>query len=95
MSVYDLLNSYHELEDELIMLTGFNVRTLVDKLEAGYTIEPPEDDKCTLHLVDIAGVDDNFAVYMMGPGVEWDDLTKYEKRLIYESQKYLLNKKRR
>lgn len=85
---------YKDLEKELIELTGYNFDTLIDKLKAGYTIEDREEN-LTPHLVDITYVDDNFAVYVMGPDVKWDDLTDYEKRLVYESQKYRADKARR
>lgn len=35
------LNSYVDLENELIKLAGFNLRTLIDKLKAGYTLQEP------------------------------------------------------
>lgn len=91
----DCLNTYVERENDLIKLAGFNLRALIDKLKAGYTIEAPKEENLTPHLVDVSYVDDNFAVYVMGPGVEWDDLTDHEKRLVYETLKYELYKKRR
>lgn len=102
MSVYHgeylrgALDSYHELEDELIMLTGFNVSTLVNKLKAGYTIEPPVEENLTPHLVDISSMlgdywDQDFRVYEMAPGVEWDDLTEYEQRKFLVSYSKFMN----
>lgn len=83
---------YKDLEKELITLTGHNLERLVHELKNGASIVYP--DESTPHLVDVSYVDDNFAVYVMGPDVEWDDLTDYEKRLVYESQKYRADKAR-
>lgn len=43
----DILNTYVEQENDLIKLAGFNLRILINKLKAGYTIEPPTEDKLT------------------------------------------------
>lgn len=88
---------YVEDELELIKLAGFNLSTLIDKLKAGYTIEAPKEKDWAPHLLSCACSDDwaqgMTEVYMLNVDYGWDDLTDYEKRLVYESQKYLLNKK--
>lgn len=94
----DVLQSYVDLENDLIKLAGFNLRSLIDKLKNGYTIEEPKEENLTPHLVDISDMDDwiyGHQVFEIGVGVEWDDLTDYEKRKIYESQHYRLYKKRK
>lgn len=95
----DIMDAYDKQENELIKLTGFNVSTLVNKLKAGYTIEPPKDDKRTPHLINYACSDDWAQgmrdLYIINQGYTWDDLTDYEKRLMYETLKYELYKKRR
>lgn len=91
----DCLNAYVELENELIKLAGFNLQTLIDKLKAGYTIEPPTEENLTPHLIDVTCSDDwgqGIRVYEIGIDVEWGDLTEYEKQKLYESQMYRLNK---
>lgn len=91
----DCLNAYVEWENELIELAGFNLQILIDKLRAGYTIEPPAEEKLTPHLLDVTCSDDwgrGIRVYEIGIDVEWDDLTEYEKQKLYESQRYQLNK---
>ena len=36
-----VLQAYNELEDKLVMLTGFDLETMVKMFAAGYTLQPP------------------------------------------------------
>lgn len=95
----DCLKTYIERENELIALAGFNLETLINKLKAGYTIEAPKEKDWAPHLFNCACSDDwaqgMTEVYVLNIDYSWDDLTDDEKRKLYESQRYLLNKKRR
>lgn len=93
------LNSYVDLDNELIKLAGFNLRTLIDKLKAGYTLELQEPSPIkympdgTPHLIDATTSYDAIyrhgkPVYVLNIGVTWDDLDEEEQRILSESLEY-------
>ena len=43
-----LIQRYEKAESQLIMLTGCNLDTLLTKLYAGYTLEPPKFQTLTM-----------------------------------------------
>lgn len=47
-----LIQCYEQAESQLIMLTGCNLDTLLKKLYAGYTLEPPKTQ--FLSMVELA-----------------------------------------
>ena len=93
----DTLESYVDLENELIKLAGFNLITLIDKLKAGYTLQEPSPIKYmpdgTPHLIDVTNSYDAIyrygkPVYALNIGVTWDDLDEEEQRILSESLEY-------
>ena len=50
-----LIQNYEQSESQLIMLTGGNLEALLQKLYAGYTLEPPKSH--TMSLADLAEVE--------------------------------------
>lgn len=54
----DLLNIYVERENELMVVAGFDLKTLINKLKNGYTIESPKENNSTPHLINCACSDD-------------------------------------
>lgn len=92
-----VLENYVDLENELIKLAGFNLRTLIDKLKAGYTLQEPSPIKYMPdgmpHLIEATTSYDAICrygkpVYVLGIGVTWDDLDEEERRILSESQEY-------
>lgn len=94
----DILQDYVDLENDLIKLAGFNLRTLIDKLKAGYKLEEPTQPAIgyipdgTPHLLDITTSEYYQAIYELNIDVSWEDLNDYEKRLMYESLRDRLDK---
>lgn len=101
-----VLENYVDLENELIKLAGFNLRTLIDKLTAGYTLQEPTPsspikftEDGTPHLIDATTSYDAIyrygkPVYILNIGVTWDDLDEEEQRILSESLEYYKQRKK-
>lgn len=95
---------YKDLEKELIELTGYDFKALIDKLKAGYKLQlqKPSPIKYmpdgTPHLIDSTTSYDAIyrygkPVYVLNIGVTRDDLDEEERRLLSESQEYLAKRR--
>lgn len=90
---------YKDLEKELIELAGYDFKTLINNLKAGYKLELQEPSPIkympdgTPHLIDATTSYDAIyrygkPVYVLNIGVTWDDLDEEERRILSESREY-------